>query len=862
MSDVPARFPVSINDRPYQLLLTQDYQRGSPTSQRPTMDTSRRAAGGSIATGIAWRRSQQDWSGGSGQLRFDEDSNTSTSDESRFWRSVGVDIWTRRELKGLVASVAYPLGGTAPARPTMVALPDVGSYGTIYMSSGTVAPGIRRLTGTFAIPASGATVDAVTGVATCNVLATDGSRVFAATNTGVYSVSGTTATVLAVVSTAAHNFVSVCNGRLLAAKTTGELYEYSVSGTTGTATTTFVGAPAATTWDTATGTTKAILVAGHVGRTSTIYRIGYNESTGALNVALTPATDFPTGEVINALRWHMGWLLIGTSRGLRIGTVDQVGNVTYGPVIDTVGAVYDFAGDDRYVWFTWQVASSMFEDNGSSDSTTLQPGGTGRIDLGNFVQPLQPAYATDLVDVDENLPRANDVTAVVRMNDKTWFAADGVAKFFTDRQDGGLAAGWIESSLIEFGFEGQKIATDVEIRHSSDQGNMAVTLKTEDGAATVLGTLGTAGTFQSDQPIPAQHITSEAHRIRLDFLADYTSAVLADNPISYWGIQEPSGSTVTDSQGLHNGTLTNITLNQVGPSTALPKGGALAAGSPIINFGDHTEYEFTGDFTLEGWFFADGAEASSMWIAKYAVAAPHHYEYALLFELNSLRAAVYDDSGTGSTYLSVHAPPGLLAGWHHVVFAVEGTQVHLYVDGIAIDGTSSSATLFSGDPSLTTFHGPTGTRAPGSTGVLHVAGLAGVGYEIAGVAIYDYALPASSAAAHHSAVSLDAFDAEIRRWALRAVPVARTYEVIQAPLILHEDVQLDQGEQYAFDTLAEYQALLALKESRQIVEYNELGNIANVVIDAVTLGNVQRANEKDGLKHHFDATLLVTMWTV
>jgi hypothetical protein len=46
----------------------------------------------------------------------------------------------------------------------------------------------------------------------------------------------------------------------------------------------------------------------------------------------------------------------------------------------------------------------------------------------------------------------------------------------------------------------------------------------------------------------------------------YAQAVLGDNPISYWRLNDTSGSTAIDQKGVFNGaTVGGVTLNQPGP---------------------------------------------------------------------------------------------------------------------------------------------------------------------------------------------------------------------------------------------------------------------------------------------------------
>jgi hypothetical protein len=129
----------------------------------------------------------------------------------------------------------------------------------------------------------------------------------------------------------------------------------------------------------------AIYTAGHSGIYSTIQK--YTLTTaGALPALTSPvvAAEMPAGEIVEKLYYYLGYMMIGTNKGVRAAVVsDQDGSINYGPLIlETSQPVYDFAGRDRFVWATTGVG-------------TLD-GGLTRIDLGLEISPLRFAYANDV----------------------------------------------------------------------------------------------------------------------------------------------------------------------------------------------------------------------------------------------------------------------------------------------------------------------------------------------------------------------------------------------------------------------------------------------------------------------------------
>ena len=128
----------------------------------------------------------------------------------------------------------------------------------------------------------------------------------------------------------------------------------------------------------------AIYVAGYNGIQSTI--IKFTLSTAGVMPTLTSAitaAEFPVGEIVHKIHYYLGYMVIGTNKGIRVATVsDQDGSLSYGPlIVETTQPCYDFASRDHFVWCATGV-------NGEP--------GVIRIDLSLEIEPLRFAYANDL----------------------------------------------------------------------------------------------------------------------------------------------------------------------------------------------------------------------------------------------------------------------------------------------------------------------------------------------------------------------------------------------------------------------------------------------------------------------------------
>jgi fructose-specific component phosphotransferase system IIB-like protein len=128
----------------------------------------------------------------------------------------------------------------------------------------------------------------------------------------------------------------------------------------------------------------AIYVSGYNGIQSSI--IKFTLSTAGVMPTLTSAitaAELPVGEVVHKIHYYLGYMMIGTNKGIRVATVnDNDGSLSYGPlIVETSQPCYDFASRDHYVWCATGVAGEP---------------GVIRLDLSTEVSPLRFAYANDV----------------------------------------------------------------------------------------------------------------------------------------------------------------------------------------------------------------------------------------------------------------------------------------------------------------------------------------------------------------------------------------------------------------------------------------------------------------------------------
>ena len=127
----------------------------------------------------------------------------------------------------------------------------------------------------------------------------------------------------------------------------------------------------------------SIYVSGYNGIQSTILRFTL-QSNGTLPTLSSGvvAAEFPVGEIVHKIHYYLGYMIIGTNKGIRVAQVDDAGSINYGPlIVETTQPVYDFSSRDHYVWCATSVAGEP---------------GVIRIDLSAEIETLRFAYANDL----------------------------------------------------------------------------------------------------------------------------------------------------------------------------------------------------------------------------------------------------------------------------------------------------------------------------------------------------------------------------------------------------------------------------------------------------------------------------------
>ncbi len=327
-----------------------------------------------------WLRSQSSFHNGIGIKFYDPSAGETVA--HRFTDSNNVDVWVKGEvtllketanLSGVTSGVYKSLSIVDGSTDKLLGWVPASTTIKNYTSAGTAVEYTNAVTA---------------GLDTAILdIATDGSHLFIADNDHIYTGLITTPTTgyTTYYNTGSEKVVLNWVKQRLVGGIGASIYELTASKSSSHTlpTAAYTHPNADWTWTSISEGGSAIYVAGYAGTSGAIYKFTLN--TAGVMPTLTSgivAAQLPSGEYPHKIESYLGYLLIGTNKGVRVATIsDTNGDLSYGPlIIEAANTGLDFAFRDRFAWVTGSV-------NGYA--------GLYRIDLGNELETLRFAYAKD-----------------------------------------------------------------------------------------------------------------------------------------------------------------------------------------------------------------------------------------------------------------------------------------------------------------------------------------------------------------------------------------------------------------------------------------------------------------------------------
>ena len=453
-------YDVSFNNVPFILKVDNQnpYRRETAQYKKDQFDNSAEPGEQSL-TGW-WVRSQTSWHNGAG-IEFYEPGSDYEHVSHRFYDSRGVDVWTVGELR-LHKDVFHAYEGAAGINAA------TGNDGTNEVLVSGDANGILKKI----------TLNANSSATTSNYVApstsypdghsgsdfpfysvtTDGSTYYAACSRCVHK--GTIGTAASDdvffkhhASSTTNAFVKYVKGFvLLGTDNKVGVLDTTAAPTSGTHTTgsadslanskTHINSSWA--WNDATASPNAVFISGNGGNNGEVWKALFDDGTNSLDMAgSVMVLSFPDGELVKSIHYYLGFLVIGTNKGVRVCPLGNDGNPVLGPLlVETSYSVNGFAERGSYIYAATKVNEGAYTN-----------GILIRIDLSQQFNDGTFAYAYDLEYQSSLDGDSSDCTEVYNIDNRLVMAIqeDGITgELQVEHTTNYRSSGWLQTGKIRY----------------------------------------------------------------------------------------------------------------------------------------------------------------------------------------------------------------------------------------------------------------------------------------------------------------------------------------------------------------------------------------------------------------------------
>lgn len=436
------------------------FRRETASFRRDRVDTERNPGEQSLDSGF-WLRSQSSWHYGSGLTSAEPLEVSQSEAQFRYQRGGGVDVWTAGQAT-LLNDTELKYASTGSSQHL------IGVDTGVLHADGT---SVRYVTTSSDTAVTwGGSVNSVTS------LTSDGANYYAANSTGIYKGALPSSAGSLVWNTGATTTARWVKSRLMAAIGTS-LYELVGTGPT-LPTALFTHPASGWTWTDFAEGPSAIYVSGYSGDTSVIYKIGVNTSTSTitLNQPVVVA-ELPRGEIVKSLYSYVGtYLIIGTSKGVRVAAINDDGSLRFGPLlVESSDGCSDAVAEGSFVYVTMGAQADA--------GNRVKRAGLYRLDLGTNLNDNSLAFASaaDLVCPSGIAGATHQVTTA---GGKLWFTVTGTGGGVFWQNDNYVSEGWLETGRIRLGTVESKAWRNIRVlSDETSQGTITAYASTSTAAA-------------------------------------------------------------------------------------------------------------------------------------------------------------------------------------------------------------------------------------------------------------------------------------------------------------------------------------------------------------------------------------------
>ena len=482
-------YDIVIDDLPFIVKVNnQDpYRRETAPYKKDQFDNSAEPGEQSL-TGW-WLRSQTSFHNGAG-LKFYEPGTDYQHVSHRFFDSRGVDIWTVGQAT-LLNDVFHSYTGTNGIVSTVA-----GTTANDYIVTGDARGYLKRIT---LNGDSAGTVDPITldsghlSAATGTVnpfksITSDGTRYFAVCDKAIHSGNLTNLTTSDItmyrhVSPGVH-VIKFTKGYLMFGEARILTYlpitTVDVNHDTGGASIPAGGKTHENpdfAWNAIEGGDKVIYASGFAGNDSEIWAVPFDPTTLLPDAASAiQVAQLPYGEIVNSMYYYLGYLAIGTNKGVRIAQTSPTdGSIVLGPLLVSTNPyeVTGFVANDKYIW-----ASTSVKEGALANACLIRIDLSTQFDDGTFAYAYDLQYLSDENSYGRNVHYADSRLHIVLDEGAT------AGEIQTEKLSVKRSTGWLQTGKIRYGTIEPKFFRYINLQCTTGQGD-TITVETIDRSGQV-----------------------------------------------------------------------------------------------------------------------------------------------------------------------------------------------------------------------------------------------------------------------------------------------------------------------------------------------------------------------------------------
>jgi hypothetical protein len=431
-----------------------------------------------------WLRSQTSWHNGAG-ITYYEPGTDYQHVSHRFADSRGIDVWTIGQAT-LLNDVFHSYTGANGIVSTAI-----GTGANDYIVTGDARGYLKRIT---LNGDSAGTVDPITldsghlSAATGTVnpfksITTDGTRYFAVCDKAIHSGSITNLTTSDItmyrhVSPGVH-VIKFTKGYLMFGEARILTYlpitTVDVNHDTGGASIPAGGKTHENpdfAWNAIEGGDKVIYASGFAGNDSEIWAVPFDPTTLLPDAASAiQVAQLPYGEIVNSMYYYLGYLAIGTNKGVRIAQTSPTdGSIVLGPLLVSTNPyeVTGFVANDKYIW-----ASTSVKEGAVANACLIRIDLSTQFDDGTFAYAYDLQYLSDENSYGRNVHYANNRLHIVLDEGST------AGEIQTEKLSVKRSTGWLQTGKIRYGTVEPKFFRYINLQCTTGQGD-TITVETID----------------------------------------------------------------------------------------------------------------------------------------------------------------------------------------------------------------------------------------------------------------------------------------------------------------------------------------------------------------------------------------------